>query len=106
MSPSDNRQSPALQRLIDGRLAELRVMTFEKVLGLPQRTICQVTVGRTRFEVSEVVKQLPSGRLVVQIEAWKASAWRKPVQVHLAGVIFSSSGRVRCASPEELRELA
>lgn len=87
-------------------MAELRAMAFDQVLRLPARTVCAVRVGRSDVEVSETVRELPSSRLFVQIEAWRKSLWRKPVLLRAAGVLFSSSGRVREASEAELRELS
>ena len=67
-----------MQRLIEGRLAQLRMLSFGKVLELPARSTRELTVGRSRLEVTESTRSLPSGRVLVQVEVWRTSFWRKP----------------------------
>jgi hypothetical protein len=89
-------------RLIEGRLAPIRRLTFEEAALLPETDGSDTVVAGIKASITTFRSQLEEAVLVVVLVA--RPRWFGVASYHIErGLLFSSDGKVREATERELQ---
>lgn len=96
--------NPEIQQLIGARISQLQQRSFNDVAGLPEASGEDVLVDGKKCALTTYVQKLRSGEVLATVQ------FASPTFLGLGswhterGLIFSLTGIVREATPEELQD--
>jgi hypothetical protein len=95
--------TPDIQQMIDARISQLQMRSFNDVAALPEASGEDVLIGGKKCALTTYMQKLSSGELLATVQ------FASPMLLGLVsrhterGLIFSPTGVVREATPEELQ---
>ena len=94
---------PEVQQLIEARISQLHRSSFNEVASLPEANGEEVLIDGKKGALTTYVQKLSSGELLATVQFASPMLLGLGSQHTERGLIFSASGFVREATPEELQ---